>query len=254
MSSKASSSLKELRGLREAVLAEEKARTQALLQNLPEPEPDLRSEPPASAPVADPQLDEPEPEEIASTLAPDFPPDSPPPPVAQPLASKPPPPRPLAPPVNRAKVNKEPALIIPLTPKIEERLQRHVEDARWGPAELVMEIIRVTLHQGYPAIQFGDQLIAKLGTYRTYERNPLEALLRIVSGQGIFNVSVSSQNPDYQHWLSYFVEQKAPDPERSAQQVCLFSLQSYLESMEDFKPQQWVKSISPANYSLVSAS
>ncbi|MBI2948311.1 MAG: hypothetical protein HYY23_11755 [Verrucomicrobia bacterium] len=244
MSSKASSSLKELKGLREAVLAEEKARTQALLQNLPEPSSILRSEEPVAPPVVDQAVDQPE--ESEPMLAE----PAPLPPPGQPPSPRAPAPRPAAPPVNRAKPNKEPALIIPLTPRIQERLTRHVEGARWGPAELVMEIMRVALHQGYPAVQCGDELIAKVGTYRTYERNPLEAVLRIVSGQGVFNVTVKPQNPDYQHWLSYFVEQKAPDPEQSAQQVCLFSLQSYLESVEDFKPQDWVKNFSPESYSV----
>ncbi|MBM3836619.1 MAG: hypothetical protein FJ398_01445 [Verrucomicrobia bacterium] len=244
MSSKASSSLKELKGLREAVLAEEKARTQALLQNLPEPPSMFRTPEPVPEPVADPaveQIEENEPA-LAEPL--------PPPPQAPPPSPKPPAPRPSPPPVNRATANKEPALIIPLTPRIQERLTRHVDGARWGPAELVMEVLRVALHHGYPEVQCGDELIAKLGTYRTYERNPLEAVLRIVSGQGVFNITVRPQNPDYQHWLSYFVEQKAPNAEQSAQQVCLFSLQSYLESVEDFKPQDWVKSISPDSFSV----
>jgi hypothetical protein len=243
MSSKASSSLKELKGLREAVLAEEKARTQALLQNLPEPPSILRAPEPAAPPESD-QAEE-LPEESEPMLAE----PSPPPPLVLP-PSPPPPPRLAAPLVNRVKTNKEPALIIPLTPRIQERLNRHVEGARWGPAELVMEVIRVALHHGYPAVQCGGELIASPGTYRTYERNPLEAVLRIVSGQGVFNVTVTPQNPDYQHWLSYFVEQKAPNPEQSAQQVCLFSLQSYLESVEDFKPQDWAKIISSDSYSV----
>lgn len=252
MSSKASTSLKELKGLREAVLAEEKARTQALLQNLPDPTPVLPPDEIEVPPTAVDELvddqpvdggDETEPVLAAPTA----------PPVAPPTIMRPSVPRPAPPPVNRPKVNKEAALIIPLTPKIHERLQRHVEDARWSPAELVMEIIRVTLHHGYPAIQYGDELIAKFGTYRTYQRNPLEASLRVVSGQGVFNVVVKSQNPDCQHWLSYFVEQKTPDPEKCAQQICLYSLQSYLESMEDFKPQGWTKNISPNNFSIAPA-
>ena len=239
------SSLKELKGLRESVLAEEKAKTQALLQNLPDP---IHSFEPEEANVPE-DVDQPVESSDEFDTAPVF---SPPP--VQPAIVRPSPSRPSAPPAARAKTGKEPALIIPLTPKIQERLQKHVEDARWSSAELVMEIIRVTLHQGYPAIQFEDQLIANPGTYRTYERNPMEALLRIVSGQGIFNVSVTSENPDYQHWLSYFADQKAPDPDKSAQQICLFSLQTYLESMEDFRPHGWVKVISPASFSLAPAS
>ena len=253
MSSKASTSLKELKGLREAVLAEEKVRTQALLQNLPEPTPvPPRQEIAAPPTVVDEPVDD-QPVEGGDEIEPALGTPPAPPPVAPSAISMPSVPRPPPPPVNRPKVNKEAALIIPLTPKIQERLQRHVEDARWSPAELVMEIIRVTLHQGYPAIQYGDELIAKFGTYRTYERNPSEAALRVVSGQGVFNVVVKSQNPDCQHWLSYFVEQKAPDPEKSAQQICLYSLQSYLESMEDFRPQGWIKNISPDNFSIAPA-
>ena len=240
------SSLKELKGLRETVLAEEKAKTQALLQNLPDPIDTLEPEEAIVPQDVDQPVEAPDDFDTAPVFS------SPPPPV-QPSIVRPSPSRPSAAPAARAKTGKEPGLIIPLTPKIQERLQKHVEGARWSPAELVIEIIRVTLHQGYPAIQFEGQLIAKPGTYRTYERNPMEAALRIVSGQGIFNVSVTSENPDYQHWLSYFADQKAPDPDKSAQQICLFSLQTYLESMEDFRPHGWTKTISPTSFSLTSA-
>ncbi|MBI4659413.1 MAG: hypothetical protein HY735_11280 [Verrucomicrobia bacterium] len=245
MSSKASSSLKELKGLREAVLAEEKARTQALLQNLPDASPD---EPVEEQPISS----SPGPPAEETDVGPSVPaPEVPRPPPPQPVPAKPPAPRPPAPTVNRAKPSKDLTLTIPLTPKFQESLQRNVENARWSPAQLVMEIMRVTLHQGYPEVRFADQVVARPGTYRTYERNPLETTLKIISGQGVFSVSVKPQNPEFQHWLAYFAEQKAPDPEKSAGQVCLFSLQSFLESMEDFRPQDWVKSISPDAFAVV---
>lgn len=248
-----SSSLKELKGLREAVLAEEKARTQALLQNLPDGPSDLQSEP-ASVPEMEESIASETEVSEPGIVSPLPSPPPPPPPNAQPTIARAGVPRPIAPTVNRQKPGKEPALIIPLTPKINERLQRNVEDARWSPSELVMEIIRVTLHQGYPAVQFGDQLIAKLGTYRVYERNPLETSLKIISGQGIFSVSVKPQNSEYQHWLAYFAEQKVSDPEKSAQQICLYGLQAYLENMEDFKPEVWLKNISSEAFSITSPS
>ena len=245
MSSKASSSLKELKGLREAVLAEEKARTQALLQNLPDPDTLLPPEDRGPARSIDPLGTEGDDagNDAGALLA-----DST---GIQPVVAKPSTPRPASALPNRAKTSKEATLIIPLTPKVRERLQRNVENARWREAELVMEIIRVTLHQGYPGIQFDDQLIARPGTYRTYERNPLDATLKIISGEGIFSVDVTPQNREYQQWLSHFSGQRAADPEKSAKQICLFTLQSFLESVEDFKPQGWVKNISPDAYSIL---
>ena len=245
MSSKASSSLKELKGLREAVLAEEKARTQALLQNLPDPDSLMPPSEPSPARLMDSFDSEGDDSEI----------DMGAPPAnsttIQPVVAKPPPPRPTSALPNRAKTSKEATLIIPLTPKVRERLQRNVENARWSEAELVMELIRVTLHQGYPGIQFDNQLLARPGTYRTYERNPLEATLKIISGEGIFSVDVAPQNREYQQWLSHFSGQRASDPEHSAKQICLFTLQTFLESVEDFKPQGWIKNISPDAYSIV---
>ena len=246
MSSKASSSLRELKGLREAVLAEEKARTQALLQNLPDPDTPLPLGEPLPSRSIDPLDTEGDDVGIAAGA-----------PLADsaeipPVIAKPSTTRPASAFPNRAKTGKEATLIIPLTPKVRERLQRNVENARWSEAELVMEIIRATLHQGYPGIQFDDQLIAKPGTYRTYERNPLDATLKIISGEGVFSVDVTPQNREYQQWLSHFSGQRAADPEKSAKQVCLFTLQSFLESVEDFKPQGWVKSISLDAYSIVS--
>jgi hypothetical protein len=116
-----------------------------------------------------------------------------------------------------------------------------------------MELIRASLHQGYPGIQFGDRLVARAGTYRTFERNPLDSTLKIISGQGVFSITVKDENPEYQHWLSYFAEQNALDPAKSATQVCLFALQSYLESIEDFRLQGWAKIISPDGYLLSGA-
>ena len=235
--------------MREAVIAEEKAKTQARMQNLPEPEHRPPAEP--SAEIEDPPLVV-EPEEAdqyfdeASEVSPakqDAPPDTP----AQPD----PPPEPASSPSNRNKPPNEPALIIPLTLKILDRLKRNVEHARWSPAQLVIELIHSALHQGYPTIQFGDQLVARSGTYRAFARNPLENILKISSGQGVFQFVVTPENPDYQHWLSYFTRQKCEDPEKSAQQVCLFSLQSYLESVDDFTPDGWSKNILVENYSVL---
>jgi hypothetical protein len=238
--SKASNSLEELKGLRKAVAAEERAKTQALLQNLPQSTANL---PPAEPPEPMMEPDHDDEEVIAG-----FPPASPPPAPAKPSISSPAPPRPGAagsqPAArNQVKAAKEPALVIPLTAKVQERLQKNVENARWSPAEMVAEMIRVTLHQGYPAIQFGDQALAKPGTYRIFERNPLENVLKIISGQGVFNVTVRPQSPEFQRWHSYFANQSAPNPEKSASQVCLFALQSYLENIEDFKAHGWTKNI-----------
>jgi len=255
MSSKGSSSLKELRGLREAVLAEEKAKAQARMQNLPDAE-HRRS------PLKPPEVLKPpaivDPDEVDDLLDDDQ--------GIVPLESEKPsidtvPPHsqieaePDAPALPqtaalRNKPNKESALIIPLTPKILDRLKRNVENARWSPAQLVIELIQSTLHQGYPTIEFGDRLIARSGTYRTFERNPLENTLKISSGQGVFSLVVTLDNPDYQHWLSYFTRQKSADPEKSAQQICLFGLQSFLENVEDFAPDGWRKNISVEHFSI----
>lgn len=261
--SRSSSSLKELKGLREAVLAEEKAKTQALLQNLPENTANL-APPKVVAPVAVPisapiiaPFDQPIEEEAGEEedVSQPEPAPAPPPAPARPPSARPIPSRPAIPSsapgvANRPKVSKDPALIIPLTPKIQDRLQRHVEGGRWSPAELVIELIRVSLHQGYPAIQYGDQMIARAGTYRTFERNPLESVLKIVSGQGVFAVQVNPESQEYQHWLTYFTNQQTADPEKSASQVCLFALQSHLENIEDFKPQSWTKNIPPDAFSV----
>ncbi len=243
-----SSSLKELKSLREAVVAEEKAKTQVLLQNLPENVPAVAraaAAPPAPS-IVEPPLEEEDP--LVSEpvpLAPTPPPVRTPP--LRPLVAAAPAPPPVAP-LNRARPSKEAALIIPLTPKMQDRLQRHVENARWSQAELVMELIRVSLHQGYPAIQHGELVMARAGTYRALERNPLESTLKIVSGQGIFLVTASPEGQEFQHWLSYFTNQQSADPEKSASQVCLFTLQNYLESIEDFKLQGWTKFIQTEAY------
>ncbi|MBM3835750.1 MAG: hypothetical protein FJ403_21270 [Verrucomicrobia bacterium] len=250
--SKSSSSLKELKGLREAVLAEEKTKTQARLQNLP---PNPITAPRPEPVLTEPPAWEPTPDDLVESAAPvAAPPSAPAParPQAAPAAIKTPPPS--APAANRNKAGADPALIIPLTPKIQERLQKHVDSTRWSQADLVIELIRAFLHRGYPEIQFGEQLIARGGTYRTFERNPLDTVLKIVSGQGIFNVTVKSETPDCQNWLSYFNNQKAQDPEKAALQVCLFTLQSYLENVDDYQVQGWVKNISPDAYTVISAS
>ena len=249
MSSKGSSSLKELKGLREAVLAEEKAKTQARMQNLPEAEHRLPAKPPA---VLDPpSVVEPEEVDQYSDETPEVPPVIPEPPPDTPAQPAPPTEQPASSPSSPKKPPKEPALIIPLTPKILDRLKRNVENARWSPAQLVIELIHSALHQGYPAIQFGDQLVARSGTYRAFERNPLESTLKISSGQGVFRFVVTPENSDYQHWLSYFGRQKSEDPEKSAHQVCLFSLQSHLESVDDFTSEGWSKNISVEDYSIL---
>lgn len=255
MSSKGSSSLKELRGLREAVLAEEKAKAQARMQSLPDAE--HRRPPPRPPEVLKPPVIV-EPDEIDDRTDDEpgvFPAELPEPSIdaAPPLSRAETELRPPASPLTAAprnKANKEPALIIPLTPKILDRLKRNVENARWSPAQLVIELIQSALHQGYPAIEFGDQLIARSGTYRAFERNPVENRLKIASGQGVFNFVVSPENPDYLHWLSYFTRQNTEDPEKSAQQICLFGLQSFLESVEDFAPVGWKKSIPVAHFSI----
>ncbi len=245
MSSKNASSLKELKGLREAVLAEEKAKTQARLQSLPPNQATLvREEVALPSPASlDPQ-DELSEEAVLSQPPPPKP-QAPPPNNLRPVAASAPT---TAPPRN--KVSQEPALIIPLTPKIRERLQRHVENSRWSQADLVIELIRAFLHRGYPEIQLGDQLIAQGGTYRTFERSPLDTILKIVSGQGVFNIAVRPEHPEFQNWLSYFADQKNSNPERAAQQACLFALQTDLESVEDYKPNAWTKNIPPDSYTL----
>jgi hypothetical protein len=248
-----SSSLKELKNLREAVIAEEKARTQALLENLPEsqlnspiPEEQQVDSSELAEMVEEEILDEPAPAPVPLPAPPRKP--SPPPPQPRPTASIfPSPAQPTRP---KAIAPKEPALIIPLTPKIQERIQRNVENARWSPTELVIELIRVSLHRGYPAIEFGDQVLAKAATYRTIERNPFEAVLKLVTGQGVFAITVRPGNPEYQHWLAYYQAQEIANPEKSASQVCLHSLEAYLQNVEDFRPEAWVKIIPPDAYSL----
>ncbi|MCF7765803.1 MAG: hypothetical protein K9N62_19210 [Verrucomicrobia bacterium] len=311
MSSKGSSSLKELRGLREAVLAEEKVKALARMQNLPAPDhrrpapppPPKVVEPPAAEPVPDQEIadesesgvpfgaDDPELESSSETSGKvsDFVPElveppveefepspeaigpppeleeppveegesveadipfaevAPPPPPAPIPVPPPPPPEPPA----KPKLPKEPALIIPLTPRIMNRLKRNVENARWSPAQLVLELIQASLHQGYPSIQFGDQLVARSETYRIFERNPARDSLKITSGQGVFHFVATEGNPDYLRWLEYFIGQKNESPEKAAQQVCLFGLQSYLESVDDFSAEGWSKVISIENFSIL---
>lgn len=152
--------------------------------------------------------------------------------------------KPVSPPV------KEPALVIPLTARLQERLQRHVENSRWNPADVVIELIRSQLHRGYPAIHYGDQVLARGGAYRTIERHPLESVLKLVSGQGVFNISVNPQSAEYQRWLLHFQAHGSSDPERSATQVCLFELQTQLENIEDFRADGWVKTIAADLYSV----
>lgn len=249
MSGKASSSLKELKNLREAVLAEEKARTQAFLQNLPQSQTESAR---ADAELVEADAAPSEPEVLAPPPPPPPPPRPKPAPTVVPRSA----PVPVAAPAAKPKPptpKEAPALIIPLTPKMQERLQRNVESARWTPAELVMEIMRVSLHRGYPAIHFGNDTIARAGTYRTIERNPFDAVLKIISGQGVFTISVKPENPEYQRWFSYFQEQGSANPEKSASQVCLFSLQSYLENVDDFQPDGWVKIIPEDAYSISGA-
>lgn len=244
MNGKTSNPLKELRTLREAVLAEEKARTQALLQNL-EPGP---NNVPSDRPPEETELAATPEENDASSEIPVAAPVSAKAPSSPPPAARPIPGGPAAALRNRAP--KEPVLIIPLTPKIQDRLQRHIDNTRWSQADLVIELIRVFLHRGYPGIQFGDQMIARPGTYRTFERNPLDTVLKIISGQGVFNITVKPDNPDYQRWLAHFTAQNANAPEKSAGQVCLFSLQNFLESVEDFRTPDWIKQIPVESYAL----
>ncbi len=253
MTSKNSNSLKELKGLREAVIAEEKAKTHERLKSLP-PGPSREQPDVSMSPDLEPQeeFEEDSPIPTPSALPP--PPAAPrPPQVSSANAARPAAVGPSSPAVTRTKTVQESALIIPLTPKIQERLQKHVENGRWSQADLVIELIRAFLHGGYPEIHFGDQLIAKAGTYRTFERNPLDTVLKIVSGQGVFNVTVSPENAEYQNWLSHFSNQKAADPQKAASQVCLFALQTFLESVEDFKVQGWVKSLPTDAYSVTPA-
>jgi hypothetical protein len=207
-------SLKDLKNLRETVLAEEKAKTEALLHNLSQKTAARAS---ASQDSSAPETNQGTPRTPSSHIRPD-------------LAG--------------------PALIIPLTPKMQERLQRNVEEARWSPADVVIELIRNCLHPGYPSIQFGETLVAREGTFRSFERNPLETFLKIVSGQGVFKVTVRREHPDLQTWSAYLQTQNAPDPCRSAKQFCLASLQSYLESVEDFELDGWMKTISPESFLL----
>jgi hypothetical protein len=247
MTTKSSNSLKELKGLREAVLAEEKAKTQARLQSLPPGPAALAALAREEAEIANQPVLEHQNDVAIDEVSPT---PSPRPPVANANAVRPSVPGPSAAATARSK---EPALIIPLTPKIQERLQKHVENTRWSPADLVIELIRAFLHRGYPEIRFGDQLIAKGGSYRTFERNPMESVLKIISGQGVFDVTVKLENAEYQNWLSYFSGQKAGNPEKSARQVCLFALQTHLEGVEDFKAQAWVKNIPTEAYLVASA-
>lgn len=252
MTSKNSNSLKELKGLREAVIAEEQAKTHERLKRLP-PGPSREQPAISMSPDMEPQDEFEEDSPLPSPPLSPLPPPAPRPQVSSANAARPAAASPSAPAVTRAKTVQESALIIPLTPKIQERLQKHVENGRWSQADLVIELIRAFLHGGYPEIHFGDQLIAKAGTYRTFERNPLETVLKIVSGQGVFNVTVSPENAEFQNWLSHFSNQKAADPQKAASQVCLFALQTFLESVEDFKVQGWVKSLPTDAYSVAPA-
>jgi hypothetical protein len=239
-------SLKDLKSLREAVLAEEKAKTEALLHNLSQ-KPAARGteQPGGNSPPSGP-LDLPS-TQVAATPA-----------FASPNSARDrrdssapdmnhgPEPTPA-----RAAIRPDlagPALIIPLTPKIQERLQRNVEEARWSPAEVVIELIRNCLHQAYPSIQFEETLVAREGTFRSFERHPLETFLKIVSGQGVFKVTVRREHPDLQNWTAYLRTQNAPDPDRAAVQFCLASLQAYLESVVDYELDGWTKTISPESF------
>jgi hypothetical protein len=248
MSGKGPTSLKELRTLREAVLAEEKAKAQAIIQNLPPSESELRTAEAALANMSAEVSDSIE-STIPSTIVPLERPIAPVRPT--PNNTPRPPGAPAAAPPARPKIGtKDPALIVPLMPKIQERLQRNVENSRWSPADLVIELIRANLHRGYPSIQYGDQIIARGGCYRTLERNPFETLLKLVSGQGVFNIMVKPENTEFQHWLTHFGAQNVEDPERSAAQICLFGLQSYLENIEDYQTEAWTKHISTDAYDL----
>lgn len=274
MSTKGSSSLSELRSLREAVLAEEKAKTQAILANLPpsayatEPAiaeepiaPDFQQLPPGEEEVAaGPSVLDPLPEPLSDALPEPVEPESfapPPPPTpkfapppAAPKVAPPPPPSPAA---QEKPAGKAPALIVPLTPRIQQQLQRHIEESRWSASDLVMELIRTTLHHGYPTIQFEHKVLARSSAYRTFERNPLESTLKIVSGQGVFLVSAKPESADYQNWLSYFTGENAPNPELSASQICLYNLQNYLESLDDYTSSHWVKRIPSDQFELEAA-
>ena len=258
MSSKTSTSLRELKSLREAVLADEKAKTKALLQRLPPNTPPLAEEAPlldetssSADDLADLPADDLQAVDHEGSTLPD---------AAESLAlapeSFPEIPKTFAPrpaPTNRPRpAPKDATLIIPLTPKIQERLERNTEGARWSAAQLVMELIRASLHKGYPAIHFEDLLLARPGTYRTLERSPIEGDLKILSGQGAFTVSARLDCADYQNWLSYFTAQNVPNPEHSASQACLFALQNYLEGFEDFRINGWAKRISSEAYSVSS--
>ena len=243
------SSLSELRSLREAVLAEEKAKTQAILANLPPsayaPESAIAEEP--LAPDFQAVQEDETPAVLESLPEPAAPESFAPEPVPAPKVAPPPP-------VAREKPpGKAPALIVPLTPRIQQQLQRHIEESRWSASDLVMELIRTTLHQGYPAIQFDQKLIAKSATYRTFERNPLETTLKLVSGQGVFLISIKPESPDYQNWLSYFSAENAPNPELAASQICLYNLQNYLESLEDYSATGWTKKIPGDQFTLEAA-
>lgn len=268
MSGKSANSLKELRNLREAVIAEEKAKAQAIIQHLPPNE--LRAREPAVEPLPSPEPDELAPASDSDGALTDeqrvpeglggIPTDGTPgrlvdhphePPAATPggvraVPVRPPVPRP---PAQRLGT-KEPALIVPLPPKIHERLQKNVEQSRWSPADLVLELIRSTLHRGYPVIMYGDQVLARGGSYRTLERNPLETALKLVSGQGVFSLTIKPENAEYQQWLEHFTSENAPESQRSAAQICLFALQNYLESIEDFQVDGWIKHISTEAYDL----
>ena len=222
--SKIAATTRELKELREAILAEEKAKAQPLVAQLPGHTPAAPAPPPAT-PAVTPVILPP----LGSTEL-----------AARKEANPKPRPKTVDP--------KDAALIIPMTPSIAERLDRNTEQTRWSSAELVMELIRAHLHKGYPAIFYGEQLIARPGLYRSIERNPLTTVLKISSGEGIFNFAVSPENPDYISWQSYFVKEKASTPEKLACQVCLFNLQSYLEGVEDFQIQGWRKGISPEHF------
>jgi hypothetical protein len=247
MSGKSANSLRELRSLREAVLAEEKAKAQAIIQHLPPNETLKRPPPPPDQPL--PVADEsPPPEDLADSETPFVAPQQASPPA--PSLPRATPPAPVTPPVRPKIGSKDPALIVPLTPKILERLQRNIENSRWSPADLVIELIRSNLHRGYPAVMFGEQVLARGGSYRTLERNPFETALKLVSGQGVFNITVTAENTEFQHWMTHFSNQEGSDCERSAAQVCLFALQTYLESIEDFQIEGWTKHISTEAYSV----
>ena len=146
-----------------------------------------------------------------------------------------------------------PVLEIPLTPQLQASLQRNLEDSQWTAPELIGELVRKVLHEGYPEIRHLDQVLARPGAYRSIDRDPTAYTLKIVSGQGVFEIAAEPRGAEYERWLVSFQTSGVEGPEQAALRACLFCLQSYLESVEDFSFEGWSKNIDPDAFSVVPA-